>query len=80
MSIFQFFGGHNSDGESSNVCGWKVSIAIQSVNKHITIINDDSKVVRMTLQVVASPMIIILMTLEVSFMLLVESNNSTGIT
>ncbi len=35
--------------------------------KHITIVNDDSI---MTLQVVASPTIIILMTLEVSFMLL----------
>ncbi len=49
--------------------------------KNITIANDDSKVIRMTLQVVASPMIIILTTLEaptivilttleVSFMLL----------
>ncbi len=35
--------------------------------KHITIVNDDSI---MMLQVVASPMIIILMTLEVSLMLL----------
>jgi hypothetical protein len=35
--------------------------------KHIMIVNDDSI---MTLQVVASPMIVILMTLEVSFMLL----------
>jgi len=35
--------------------------------KHITIINDDSI---MTLQVVASPTIVILMTLEVSLMLL----------
>jgi hypothetical protein len=35
--------------------------------KHITIINDD---LIMTLQVVASPMNIILTTLEVSFMLL----------
>ena len=36
--------------------------------KHITIVNDDFRVVRMTLQVVASPMIVILTTLEVSFM------------
>ncbi len=35
--------------------------------KHITIINDDSI---MTLRVVASPTIVILTTLEVSFMLL----------
>jgi hypothetical protein len=35
--------------------------------KHITIVNDNS---RMMLQVVASPMIVILPTLEVSFMLL----------
>ncbi len=35
--------------------------------KHITIVHDDSI---MTLQVVASPMIVILITLEVSFMLL----------
>jgi hypothetical protein len=35
--------------------------------KHITIVNDNSI---MALQVIASPMIIILMTLEVSFMLL----------
>ncbi len=35
--------------------------------KHITIVNVDSI---MMLQVVASPMIVILMTLEVSFMLL----------
>jgi hypothetical protein len=49
--------------------------------KNITIVNYDSRVIRMTLQVVASPMIIILTTLgaptivilttlEVSFMLL----------
>jgi hypothetical protein len=31
--------------------------------KHIVIVNDDSRVIRMTLQVVASPMIIILMIL-----------------
>jgi hypothetical protein len=36
----------------------------------ITIVNDDSRVVRMLLQVVASPLVDILMTLEVSFMLL----------
>jgi hypothetical protein len=44
--------------------------------KHITIVNDDSI---MMLQVVASPMIVILMTLEVSFMLLVNIYNR-GIT
>jgi predicted transporter len=37
---------------------------------HITIVNDDSRVIRMTLQVVASPTIVSLTTLEVSFMLL----------
>jgi hypothetical protein len=44
--------------------------------KHITIVNDDSI---MMLQVVASPMIVILMTLEVSFMLL-SNIYSRGIT
>jgi hypothetical protein len=43
--------------------------------KHITIVNDNSRVVRMMLQVVASLMIVILMTLEASFMLL-ENNHS----
>jgi hypothetical protein len=38
--------------------------------KDIIIANDDSRVIRKTLQVVASPMIVILTTLEVSFMLL----------
>ncbi len=38
--------------------------------EHITIVNDNFIVVRMLLQVVASPTIVILMTLEVSFMLL----------
>ncbi len=47
--------------------------------KNITIVNDDSTVVRMTVQVVASPTIVILMTLEVSFMLL-ENIYITGIT
>jgi len=44
--------------------------------KNITIVNDDSI---MTLQVVASPTIVILMTLEVSFMLLANIY-SRGIT
>ncbi len=35
------------------------------------IVYDDSRVVRMTLQVVTSPTIVILMTLVVSFMLLI---------
>jgi hypothetical protein len=47
--------------------------------KHFTIVNDNSRVVKMMLQIVASPMIIILMTLQVSFMLLVNIY-STGIT
>ncbi len=46
---------------------------------HITIVNDDSIVIRMMLQVVVSPTIGILMTLEVSFMLL-DNIYSTGIT
>ncbi len=46
----------------------RLSITISGLYyKHITIVNDDSM---MTLQVVASPTIIILTTLEVSFMLL----------
>ncbi len=40
--------------------------------KHITIVNDDSRVVRMILQAVASPTIVIMMTLENIY--------STGIT
>jgi hypothetical protein len=44
--------------------------------KHITILNDESI---MTLQVVASPMIVILTTLEMSFMLLANIY-SRGIT
>jgi hypothetical protein len=47
--------------------------------KHITIINGNSRAVRMMLQVVASPTIVILMTLLVSFMLL-ENIYSTGVT
>ncbi len=43
------------------------------------IVNEDARVVRMMLQVVASPMIVILTTLEVSFMLL-ENIYSTVIT
>jgi hypothetical protein len=43
------------------------------------VVNDDSRVMRMTLQVVASPTIIILTTPEVSFML-VENIYSTGFT
>jgi hypothetical protein len=46
---------------------------------HTMIINDNSRVIRMTLQVVASPTIVILMTLRVSFMLL-DSIHSTGVT
>jgi hypothetical protein len=46
-----------------------IIIIIIMYYKHITIVNDDSI---MTLQVVASPTIIILKTLEVSFMLLAK--------
>jgi hypothetical protein len=42
-------------------------------------INDDSRVVRMMFQIVASPTIVILMTLEVSFRL-IENIYSTSIT
>jgi hypothetical protein len=55
--------------------------------KHITIVNDESRVVgKLTLQIVASLMIVILMTVEVSFMflessiMLLENIFSTGIT
>jgi hypothetical protein len=42
--------------------------------KHITIVNDDSRVVgKLMLQIVASLMIVILITLEVSFMFLESS-------
>ncbi len=44
--------------------------------QHITIVNDDSI---LTLQVAASPTIVILMTLELSFMLLANID-STGVT
>ncbi len=47
--------------------------------KYVTIMNADSRVVRMTFQVVASPTIIIVMTIEVSYVLL-ENINSTGVT
>jgi hypothetical protein len=47
--------------------------------KHITIVNGDSRVVRMTSQVMASPTMVILTTLVVSFMLL-ENIYSTDIT
>jgi hypothetical protein len=43
------------------------------------IVNDNSRVIRMTLQVALSPVIIIVATLEVSFML-PENIYSTGIT
>ncbi len=43
------------------------------------IVNDESRFVRMMLQAVALPMIVILTTLEVSFMLL-EHIYSTGLT
>ncbi len=47
--------------------------------KNITIVNDTSEVVKMMLQDVVSPAIVILMTLEVSFILL-DNIFSTGIT
>jgi len=51
--------------------------------KHITIVNDDSRVVRMTLQVVATPRIVILTTLEahtIVILMTVWNTYSTGIT
>ncbi len=48
-------------------------------HKNTMIVNDTPRVVRMTLQVVMLPMIVILMTLEVSFTLL-ENIYCTGIT
>ncbi len=48
--------------------------------KHIRIVNDDSRVIRMTLQAVASPMIVIMTTLEVSSCMLLGNIHSTGIT
>ncbi len=47
--------------------------------KHIMIIDDNSRVIRMMLKIVASPTIVILMTLEVTLMLL-ENIYSSGIT
>ncbi len=47
--------------------------------KHITIVNDNSRVIRIELQVLASTTIVILTTLEVSFTLL-ENIYSTDIT
>jgi hypothetical protein len=47
--------------------------------KHFTIVNDDSRVVTMMLQVVASPTIVILMTPELSLVLL-ENIYSTDVT
>ncbi len=47
--------------------------------KHNMIIADNSRVIKMTLQAVTSPTIVILMTLEVTFMLL-ENIYSAGIT
>ncbi len=47
--------------------------------KHITIVNANTRVVKMVLQVVASPMIVILVTLEASFTL-IENIYSAGVT
>jgi hypothetical protein len=44
--------------------------------KDITIVNDNSRVTRMTPKAVASPTIVILTTLEVSFMLVAWTNFS----
>jgi hypothetical protein len=52
---------------------------LQNFTVAFTIVNDNFIVVRMTLQVVSSPTIVILMTLEVSFMLL-ENIYGKGIT
>jgi hypothetical protein len=50
--------------------GWIYSTNLGQCYKYITIVNDDSRLLIMMLQVVASPVIIILMTLQVSFTLL----------
>ncbi len=48
--------------------------------KHITIINDDSRVIRIMLQVVVSPVIIILMTLEAPIrVIILNSDDSRGV-
>jgi hypothetical protein len=47
-----------------------VSLTCGLYHKHTMTLNDDSRVIRMMLQVVTSPMIIILTTPELSFMLL----------
>ncbi len=42
--------------------------------KHVTITNDDSRVVRMMLQIVASPTIVILMTLKAPASVILEDS------
>ncbi len=58
---------------------WIYGTNLGQYNKYITIVNDGSRILIMMLQVVASPLIIILMTLEESFTLL-KNIYSTGIT
>jgi hypothetical protein len=48
---------------------WVGLIFVSKYYKHITIKNNNSRVVRMMTQVVGSPTIMILMTLEVSVMI-----------
>jgi len=55
------------------------STLVTKYYKHIMIVNDDSRVIRMMILVAASPIIIILVTIEVPFMLL-ENIYSAGIT
>jgi hypothetical protein len=59
-------------------CDETCDIALNIANVNMAL-NDNSRVIRMTLQVVASLMAVILMTLEVSFLLL-ENIYSTGVT
>ncbi len=50
---------------------------------HITIVNDDSRIVRMTLQIVALPTLIILMCLEAPMIVILTTQYNicgTGIT
>ncbi len=52
-------------------------------HKHVMIVNDDSRVVRMMLQVMLSPTIIILMTIEapmIVILMTIENIYSTAIT
>ncbi len=45
----------------------------QQIDKDIAIVNDNSRVIRMTLQVVASPTIVILTTLEAPMIIILTA-------